>query len=207
MKEVTNYLLEKYNPNTIVFYGSFVDGTNSLESDFDGFIVMDNPPAKHDSSFVCGIQLDVFIYDTEKFLGKVSPSDFPMVNDCSIVLDKMGFATKLCEQVRNYINSYRSDFDKDTFGINWCKKMLNRAVRGDAEGYFRWHWVLTDSLEIYCSVRDKFYFGPKKTLAMLEREAFDHHLIYTDALIKYDENSLKRWLNLLFDLYDAKYRL
>ena len=31
-----------------------------------------------------------------------------------------------------------------------CKKMLLRTLRSDAEGLYRWHWVLIDSLEIFC---------------------------------------------------------
>ena len=32
---------------------------------------------------------------------------------------------------------------------DWLQKMLRRAKKGDAEGNFRYHWMLTDALEIY----------------------------------------------------------
>ena len=52
--------------------------------------------------------------------------------------------------------------------VDWCIKMLNRAKRGDFEGMFRWHWVLIDSLEIFCEIVNHPYLGPKKTLKWME---------------------------------------
>ncbi len=205
MDKIIDYLKEKYNPSAIVAYGSFVDGSNNSESDFDAFIVMDNPKSNHDSAIVDGIQLDVFIYGNDKFEGEIYPEDFVVLYDCNIILDKLGVAKKLALNVQEYIDSYKSSFDKDTFGVQWCRKMLRRAKRGDSEGLFRWHWVLTDSLEIYCNLTDRFYFGPKKTLILLEKNEDDAFSVYEKALKCFDITSLENWLNLLFRLYDEKY--
>ena len=44
--------------------------------------------------------------------------------------------------------------------------MLNRVKRSDCEGMFRWHWVLVDSLEIFCDIMKQPYWGPKKDTEM-----------------------------------------
>lgn len=48
--------------------------------------------------------------------------------------------------------------------IDWCLKMFERVKRNDAEGMCRWHWVLIDSLEIYCDIMHHPYWGPKKII-------------------------------------------
>ncbi|MCH4013038.1 MAG: hypothetical protein LKE64_01710 [Solobacterium sp.] len=45
--------------------------------------------------------------------------------------------------------------------------MLKRTEREDTEGYFRWHWVLTEFLAIYCEITDQRCFGVKKALKLL----------------------------------------
>lgn len=40
--------------------------------------------------------------------------------------------------------------------------MLERAARGDAEGLYRAPWLLTDSLEIYCVMRDPGIISGRK---------------------------------------------
>ena len=75
--------------------------------------------------------------------------------------------------------------------------MVLRTKRDDVEGYFRWHWVLTDSLEIYCDVIGSFYYGPKKTLRRMEQTDEEAYLIYAEALKRFDRSSLSEWVSYL----------
>lgn len=42
-------------------------------------------------------------------------------------------------------------------------------MREDTDGYYRWHWLLYDSLEIYFDVKGLHYYGPKKALRYMEQ--------------------------------------
>ncbi len=59
--------------------------------------------------------------------------------------------------------------------------MLRRTERGDTEGYYRLHWVLTDSLSIYYDLRGEYYFGPKKALRRMANTAPDDAAVYERA--------------------------
>ena len=72
--------------------------------------------------------------------------------------------------------------------------MLVRTQRGDAEGLFRWHWVLTDSLEIFCDVVQHPYRGPKKTLRWLQETYPEGYALYAVALASMEHPALAAWI-------------
>lgn len=88
--------------------------------------------------------------------------------------------------------------------IEWCKKMCDRAKRNDAEGLFRLHWVLVDSLEIFCNINKKTYEGPKKSLAFMKDNYPDGYKKYFNALKKGDFVELEGWVRYLEELTHKK---
>lgn len=149
----------------------------------------------HDTSFVDGVQLDVFVYPALYFESEFNCDDFVQIFDGQIVLDSNGYGKGVQEKVISYIKSRpkksKAEIDAD---IDWCVKMLGRAKRNDAEGFFRWHWVLVDSLEIFCDVLGEAYFGPKKALKLLkEVDPFGFDL-YSQALEGFDIINLENWI-------------
>ena len=62
MERILKYIQEKYNPLSIILYGSYADGTNNLNSDFDALVITSNQEQFHDTSRIDGIPLDVFVY-------------------------------------------------------------------------------------------------------------------------------------------------
>ena len=72
--------------------------------------------------------------------------------------------------------------------------MLVRTARGDAEGYFRWHWLLCDSLEIYFDIKQLYYFGPKKSLRSMAKSDPESYRIYSRALKDWNQASLSEWI-------------
>ena len=78
--------------------------------------------------------------------------------------------------------------------VDWCIKMLERAKRGDCEGMFRWHWVLTDSLEIFCDIMQHPYLGPKKTLKWMEETQPKSFDCYNRALHALRMERLEEWI-------------
>ena len=75
--------------------------------------------------------------------------------------------------------------------------MLLRTKRGDAEGFFRWHWLLTDSLEIFCDAAGHPYRGPKKALRWLEEYDPEGFARYQAALSGFRRENLENWISYL----------
>lgn len=108
MKEMVNtekivgYLKKTYQPDAVIVYGSFADGSANLNSDFDALIIAGKEKA-HDSSIVDGVVLDVFVYPAETFSADYDPEEFVQVWDGKIVLDEHGITGQLKAKVLDYI--------------------------------------------------------------------------------------------------------
>lgn len=200
MEQIITYLIDTYDPESIVLYGSYADGSYNAASDFDALVI--SPSAGHgkDTSVINGIQLDVWLFSPEETLDH---RDFPQLYDSRIILDKNGKAEKFCREVKAYIDGFPTKSGAEIeANLVWCEKMFQRTVREDAEGYFRWHWLLCDSLEFYCDICYKFYFGPKKTLRWMEREDGAAFAKYSDALTFMDRSKLEQWIIFLRKQWD-----
>ena len=195
--KIIHYLKETYQPDAVMIYGSFADNSANEHSDFDALVIA-NHDKTHDASVIDGIILDVFIYPPDTFRTEYDPEEFVQVGDGKIVLDKEGIAEQLQQRVRTYIERKpKKTADEIQQEIAWCEKMVLRTKRDDAEGYFRWHWVLTDSLEIYCDVIGSRYCGPKKTLRCMEQNDVEAFRLYAEALKEFDRGSLSEWVSYL----------
>lgn len=195
MEQIIEYINKKYNPLSIIIYGSYVNGTNNLNSDFDALVISYDHERFHDTSFVDGIQLDVFVYPSSYFDGNYDCGDFIQIFDGKVITDDNGRGRALQTEVLSYLQNRpeksKPEIDAD---VNWCIKMLARVKRGDAEGLFRWHWVLTDSLEIYCNVMHHPYWGPKKSLKWLETAHPNAFTCYQCALGDFNVKALENWI-------------
>lgn len=198
MKErIIRYLIDKYDPDAIITYGSYSDGSFNAHSDFDALVIADSPTA-HDGSVIDGVALDVFIYSPQLFAGEYDEEKFSHIYDGIIELDKTGIAERLKKNAEQYISGIpfktREEIQHET---QWCRKMLLRAERGDAEGYFRWHWLLTDGLEFYCDIVKKRYRGPKKTLKQMAEDDSRAFELYEKALKDFTHDALAEWVGYL----------
>ena len=192
--KILAYLKETYQPVAMIVYGSYADGTANKNSAFDALVIADKG-RMHDSSVIDGIVLDVFIYPPETFQSEFDPKEFIQVWDGKIILDANGVAARLQKQVLDYIAHIpQKTVEEVQKEIRWCEKMLSRTMREDAEGYYRWHWVLFDSLEIYFDVKGLHYYGPKKALRFLEQTDPEAFRIYTKALRELKRECLSEWI-------------
>ena len=190
------YVRETYRPKSVLLYGSYADGTQDGDSDFDALVVANVPRPSHDSSVVDGVRMDVFIHPPSDFKGDWEPGDYPQLYDAKIMLDEDGLAADILAKVRNAVDSVPLPDPADALDdLKWCEKMLRRVGRGDAEGFFRWHWLLTDSLEISFALRGWRYFGPKKALTRMKAEDAEGFRIYQRALSSFTVESLSDWLD------------
>ena len=195
--KIISYLKETYQPDAIITYGSFADGSENEHSDFDALVIADHKKM-HDSSVIDGIILDVFIYPIELFRSEYDPQEFVQIRDGIIVSDKNGIADQLQKRVRSYIESIpKKTIDEILQEICWCEKMVLRTMRNDVEGCYRWHWVLFDSLEIYCDIKRINYYGPKKALRLMKQTDEEAFRKYSKALQIFERKYLSDWISYL----------
>ena len=198
MENILEYLKSAYAPLAIIVYGSYADGSNNEHSDFDALVIVPEGEEHHDTSVVEGVRLDVFVYPADSLEGEIDCEAFIQVADGQLALDTEGRAEALVRRVRDYIASLPGKTEAEVQdGIAWCEKMLERAQRGDAEGFYRWHWLLADSLEIYCDAAGRRYLGPKKTLRWMESQEPEAYACYTRALRAFSLESLLNWIEYL----------
>jgi hypothetical protein len=195
LEQIIEYIKQKYNPLSIILYGSYANGTNNLNSDFDSFVISCDHEQFHDTSFVNGVQLDVFVYPASYFDGDFDCNDFIQIFDGKIIADSDGCGKTLQMKVLSYLQNLpqKSKAEIDA-SVDWCIKMLARVKRHDAEGMFRWHWVLIDSLEIFCDIMQHPYFGPKKSLKWMEETHPIAFACYKKALEDFGMDSLENWI-------------
>lgn len=201
---ILEYIRKTYDPEAVIVYGSFADGSANAHSDFDALVIAERE-AVHDVSVVDGTQLDVFVYPPETFRAEYDPADLVQVYDGEIALDRDGTAARLKEAVRTYVEGFPPKSKEEKMQeVEWCRKMLLRTGRGDAEGYYRWHWLLTDSLEIWCDLRGERYFGPKKTLRRMERDDPEGFRLCAAALKEFSQPTLAAWVEYLEAVPDSR---
>lgn len=195
LEQIIKYIEQKYNPLSIILYGSYANGTNDPNSDFDALVISCDHGLHHDTSFVNGVQLDVFIYPASYFDGNYDCNDFIQIIDGKIISDNDGRGKSLHNRILLHLQNKPSKSNEEIqANIDWCVKMFERVKRGDAEGLFRWHWVLTDSLEIFCDIMDHPYLGPKKSLKWMEENHPAAFACYKLALNRFSIESLESWI-------------
>jgi len=201
MNEIIEYIKQKYKPISVIIYGSYSDGTNNENSDFDALIITNDHSIFHDISTINRVKLDIFIYPISYFTNDFDCDEFVQIFDGKIILDTNNFGVSLKNKIITYINNYTYKSNTQLKNeIEWCKKMLLRAQKDDVEGRFRWHWLLIDSLEIFADIMQHYYFGPKKTLKWMKLNYPKAYEYYKNALFDFKKENLKKWINFIEEL-------
>lgn len=195
MEKIIEYLRKTYAPTAVIVYGSYADGTNGAESDFDALVLSCGHGEAHDTSSVDGVRLDVFVYPSTFFESDFDCDDFVQIVGGRVVADVDGQGRRLLDCVTAHLQNrpQKTQAELDA-AVDWCVKMLARTKRGDAEGAFRWHWLLTESLEIFCDIMHRPYFGPKKALKWMQTQEPTAFRCYRDALENFSTDCLERWV-------------
>lgn len=191
-----NYLINRYNCHSIILYGSYANGTQIKESDIDVICFSDNINPQNDTSKLLDIQLDAWIYPTEKM---DNYEDLIHIDDGVILLDKKSICNQLMNNISHlykepiYISENEVNFNK-----SWLIKMLSRAKKEDTEGNFRYHLLLTQSLEIYFQIIKVRYMGPKKSLEYLKNKDTEAFRFFKKALsIKGNISDVENLINFI----------
>lgn len=205
--KIIEALREKYRPLGIAVYGSFADGSNNRNSDFDALLLLPDGETGHDDSVLFGTELDVWLYGAAHFAAPYDAEDFLQLHDSVIVEDATGRLSALRAEVNAHIESAPQKTEAENAqSLSWCRKMLRRTERGDAEGCYRLHWLLTDSLSIYYDLRGEYYFGPKKALRRMANTAPDDAAVYERALHEPSPENLAAWVGVLEETFSRRYR-
>ncbi len=198
METILAYLNQTHHPLAIILYGSYADGTAGEGSDFDALLVIPDGESCHDTAEVAGVRLDVWVYPAGHFTADFDPEEVRQIHDGILLSDTDGIGRRVLERVAAHVASLPLPTpDEVRESLLWCRKMLTRAARGDAEGLYRHHWLLSDSLQVAADVLGWPYFGPKKTLRRLQKERPDLYDVYTEALRVFDLSTTVRWISAL----------
>ena len=124
LEKIIEYIKRNYNPISIILYGSYADGTNNLNSDFDSLVISYDHEQFHDTSFVNGIQLDVFVYPVSYFEGEFDCDDFVQIFDGKIIVDSNERGKALQMKVISHIQNrpQKSKAEIDAISLFWSEK-------------------------------------------------------------------------------------
>lgn len=185
-------LREKYRPRSLILYGSYARGDQNASSDFDCLLITDSKERGHDDSVIAGVMLDCFIFTVEETLSDDLDPFLPICEGLIVYDDGVGAALK--ERVCRYVEARRLVSEEDKLFLrSWIRKTLRRSEKDDEEGRFRAVSLLAGSLEDYCSLRDRFYFGSKRTIAFLKRDDPDGYTRFRRALFDSSAEALRDW--------------
>lgn len=120
---------------------------------------------------------------------------FLQIFDGKIIVDSADIGKTLKANVLTYLQKRPTKTNAEIqANIDWCVKMFERVKRCDCEGMFRWHWVLIDSLEIFCDIMQQPYLGPKKALKWMEETHPEAFAYYKKSLQSFNIDSLEDWI-------------
>lgn len=156
-----------YAAHTILLYGSMADGSANADSDLDLAAFAPVDPLIRVAELRDGVFIDAFVYP-EAVLEH--PEDEHLrFRGSRILLQQAGSAESLLQLLEEKYQAGPDPLPVDEVAVRrtWARKMLVRIQRGDAEGNYRRHWLLTALLEDYFLLRGLWFEGPKKALAWL----------------------------------------
>lgn len=124
LEQIIEYIKQNYNPISIILYGSYANGTNNLNSDFDSLVISYDHEQFHDTSFVNGIQLDVFVYPVSYFEGEFDCDDFLQIFDGKIIVDSNERGKALQMKVISHMQNRpkKSKAEIDAISLFWTEK-------------------------------------------------------------------------------------
>src|SRR4051812_38148242 len=132
-----NEIIQKYNPDTIILYGSRARGDFKDTSDIDIACFGENLTTEKDAGLFNGVYLDLWIYPTSA-MTSVSPNDLRF-SDGVLVLDKDGKGSAYLKSVSEYLAKGPEKLNPSdiTHTKEWIRKMLGRVQNLDIESNYR----------------------------------------------------------------------
>ncbi|WP_461534925.1 nucleotidyltransferase domain-containing protein [Spongorhabdus nitratireducens] len=180
-EQAVKEVVARYNPHTVIVYGSRARGDATPGSDIDIICFVDAPEVTKDARLFNGVFLDAWIYSTDAM--KPDEPEFLRLGDGICVRDIRGAGLPFLDAIQHRISQGPdplSDEDKQ-HTREWVMKMMARAGQDDIEAHYRNSWLQFELLPIYFQLRDLWYFGPKKGLAWLKDNDLDGYQLFESA--------------------------
>ncbi|MBJ7555194.1 nucleotidyltransferase domain-containing protein [Marinomonas spartinae] len=172
-------LIKRYQPHTIILYGSRARGEATQASDIDIACFVDSGTETKEARVFHGVYLDAWVYPSEKMT--LVSDDALRFGDGICLLDQRGLGGQYLAAIQERIEAGPEILDETdrSHTFEWISKMLSRIELDDLEGKYRRHWLQFELLEIYFQLRGLWFFGPKKSLRYLqENDAVAYQLFY-----------------------------
>ena len=202
MERIVALLRARYQPEAVLVCGSWAEGSQTPESDFDAVVVTRHPVPIHEGGLAEGVELDVSFLSPEVLKDpEWDAEDWPQLYHAVPAWDPGGIGAAMIARVRARIDALPCKTPAEKARATaWCRKMLGRAFRGDPEGDWRRHWCLTESLTVWSELTDRPWFGGRKALARMAAEDPASFALYRDALRDGGEEALGAWVERLSGL-------
>jgi predicted nucleotidyltransferase len=177
--------LDRHGCHTWILYGSLARGDAHPTSDIDLLGIRDDGEPDRDTRVWNGRFLDVFIYAASRF--ETVGEDWLHLRRGRVLRERDGSAGRLLAQIETVYQSgpqRLADHERRS-RVTWLHKMAERiGGRGpdDVEANYRRAWLLTQILEDYFRLRDRWYLGPKESLLWLKAEEPDVYAMFAEAL-------------------------
>lgn len=194
MHRLTEALIHRWQPESVLVYGSFADGTEDALSDFDALVITREPAPPRDQRPLMGRRQDVWFLRPET-VDVIEPVDWPQLYHAIPLWDPEGMGERLIADVREAVDAQPLPSPSQlTDELAWMDRMLARAASGSEEGRYRLLWLITDSLEIWCGLARRQSFGAKKSLALLRSADPEGHDLYSRALMNPATETAAAWV-------------
>jgi predicted nucleotidyltransferase len=182
MKEIValavDELKKKYQPHTIIMYGSYARNEETETSDLDIAGFCDKEEELKDARLFHGIYLDAWIHPTST-LENVSDASL-CYEDGVALYDERGLGKVFIEKVKALQKRGTKPMASDDLSHlkQWVNKMLERAANGDIDGNYRRTWLQFDLLKMYFDIRGLWFLGHKKSFQYLQKNDAEGYRLF-----------------------------
>lgn len=163
-------LVEKYQPHTVILYGSRATNEATETSDIDLACFCDHGCELKDARLFNGIYLDAWIYPTSAMTDV--PDEALRFHQGVLLRDPRGLGAQYLGLISERLaDGPEKISETDLAHLKvWLSKMLNHATADSLDGRYRRTWLQYELLEIYFHVRGLWFCGHKKSFKYLKNQ-------------------------------------